>query len=172
MRSLVLGRFQPLHLGHMQMVEYVAERSSFLTIGLGSCNSPSTSENPFTAEEREQMIKESLRLPISFDIKRIPDFGDNKAWAKWVEANISFDVFWTNSQNEREIFLDEGRKVQEIPFFDRETYSASEVRKRILEDGDWSTLLPQGTVKVLGTIDGIYRIKNLSGRNNGVYISV
>jgi nicotinamide-nucleotide adenylyltransferase len=164
MRSLVIGRFQPLHLGHIRMIEYVAEKSSFLMIGLGSCNSPPSSENPFTAEEREGMIKESLKLPISYDIKRIPDFGDNRAWIKWVQENINFDVFWTNSPNEEKIFQEAGRKVQEIPFFDREPYSATEVRERILKDGDWATLLPQGTVKALGAIDGIYRIKNLSGR--------
>jgi nicotinamide-nucleotide adenylyltransferase len=164
MRSLVLGRFQPLHLGHIKMIEYVVDKSSYLTIGLGSCNSEPTYDNPFTAEERERIIKESLRMPISYDIRRIPDFGDNLAWIRWIKENVHFDTFWTNSQNEKKIFQDAGFKVQEIPFFDRETYSATEVRKRILEDGDWANLLPQGTVKVLGAIDGIYRIKNLSSK--------
>jgi nicotinamide-nucleotide adenylyltransferase len=164
MRSLVIGRFQPLHLGHMRMISYVADRSNFLTIGLGSCNSPPTSENPFSAEERERMIKESLKIPISYDLKRIPDFGENRAWVRWIVENVRFDSFWTNSQVERKIFEDARMKVEEIPFFDRETYSATEVRKRILEDGDWATLLPEGTVKVLGEIDGIYRVKELTGR--------
>jgi len=162
MRSLVIGRFQPLHNGHLKMIEYVAERSSYLIIGVGSCNSSMTHENPFTAEEREQMLKDSLKFEIPYDIKRIPDFGDNIRWIDYIRENIGFDVFWTNSAGERQIFQEAGLKVQEIPFFDRELYSATEVRKRILGDGDWANLLPPQTVKIVSRVDGIYRIKKLT----------
>jgi nicotinamide-nucleotide adenylyltransferase len=164
MRSLVLGRFQPLHLGHVKMIEHVADRSTFITIGLGSCNSRPGADNPFVAEEREEMIKKSLSLKIPYEIKRIPDFGDNGKWMDWIRCNINFDTFWTNSPNERQLFQDAGLQVKEIPFFEREKYSATEVRKRILEDGNWINLLPQGSTQVMGTLDGINRIKKLSCR--------
>lgn len=161
MRSLVLGRFQPLHLGHLKMIEHAAQKSTFLTIGVGSCNSSMTPENPFSAQEREEMIKESVRLQIPYEIKRIPDFGDNAQWARWIIENVRFDAFMTNSPNERRIFEHEGVKVQEMPFFDRGAYSATEVRRRLIEGGDWASLLPLGTVKVMSRIDGEYRIRRL-----------
>jgi nicotinamide-nucleotide adenylyltransferase len=164
MRSLVIGRFQPLHLGHIRMIEAAAERSTFLVIGIGSCNSASTLENPFTAEEREEMVKASLDLGIPYEMKRIPDFQDNGKWIGWIRENISFDALLTNSPNEKGIFGGVGVKVEDLPFFDRELYSATEVRRRMLEDGDWATLLPQGTIKVLSTIDGIFRVKKLASR--------
>ena len=162
MRSLVIGRFQPLHCGHLKMIEYVAEMSNFITIGVGSCNSRNSVDNPFTAEEREEMLKESLRIKPPYEIRRIPDFGDNRLWISWVRENIRFDTFYTNSPIERKIFQDAGLAVEVAPFFDRDKYSATEVRRRILEDEDWMSLLPEGTIAVLSTIDGIFRIKKLS----------
>jgi nicotinamide-nucleotide adenylyltransferase len=52
----------------------------------------------------------------------------------------------------------------DIPFFSREKYSATEVRKRILEGGDWVSLLPVGTIKALNRIDGKGRITKLAVR--------
>ena len=129
------------------MIEYAASKSTYLTIGLGSCNRSGTIDHPFTAEEREDMIKRSVNIEIPYEIKRIPDFDDNELWVKWIIENLRFDVFMTNSGNEKEVFTKAGIQVEDIPFFDRETYSASEVRKRILGDGDWSSLLPAGTIK-------------------------
>jgi len=161
MRSLVVGRFQPLHIGHLKMLEYAASKSKYLVIGLGSCNKSGTWDNPFTAEEREEMIKESLEVETPYDIKRIPDFDDDGRWIQWIRENLGFDVFMTNSIHERRIFEGAGVKVLDIPFFNRNIYSATEVRKRILEDRDWAALLPVGTVKVLTRINGRDRIKKL-----------
>jgi len=158
---LVVGRFQPLHLGHVGMIEYAASQSNYLIIGLGSCNKCDLLENPFSAQEREQMIKESIDVPIPYEIRRIPDFGDPPKWIAWIRENISFDVFVTNSLNERRIFEEAGFKVMDSPFFDRDEYTASQVRKRIIEDGDWAALLPTGAVKVMSQIDGKGRIKRL-----------
>ena len=163
MRSLVVGRFQPLQLGHLKMIEYVAQRSSYLTIGIGSCNSESSKQNPFTAEEREDMLRQSLTIETPYEFRRIPDFGDGVKWVSWIRQNITFDVFYTNSANERGIFESAGLKVEEIPFFERERYSATEVRKRILEGGNWAELMPHGAVKVMSSIDGEHRMRKTSG---------
>jgi nicotinamide-nucleotide adenylyltransferase len=161
MRAIVVGRFQPLHFGHVSMIEYAASQCEYLTIGIGSCNRDGSIENPFTAEEREEMLKESLTLAIPYELKRIPDFGDNNRWIAWIRENIRFDALLTNSQREREIFTDAGLKVLPIPFFRRDEYSATEVRKRIIDAGDWRSLIPAGTIKVFEEVDGINRIKTL-----------
>ncbi len=162
MRALVVGRFQPLHIGHVRMLEYAASKATYLVIGIGSCNSAKTPENPFSAEEREAMLKESLQLKRPYELKRIPDFGDDGKWSAWIRENLSFDAYMTNSERERGIMEAAGANVQPIPFYERELYSATEVRRRMLEDGDWMSLLPEGTVKVIGAVDGLYRVKKLS----------
>lgn len=55
-----IGRFQPFHNGHMLTLEKAFQSSQKVIIILGSCNSPRTFKNPWTAEEREIMIRSSL----------------------------------------------------------------------------------------------------------------
>jgi len=52
--------------------------------------------------------------------------------------------------------------VSTPPLFNRKVYSGTEVRRRMLEDGDWKSLLPPQVVDVIEEIDGINRIKHLS----------
>jgi nicotinamide-nucleotide adenylyltransferase len=54
--SLVIGRFQPLHLGHMDVIRKCADESDHLTIGIGSAQYSHTVDNPFSAGERYLMI--------------------------------------------------------------------------------------------------------------------
>ncbi|MFH0861576.1 MAG: nicotinamide-nucleotide adenylyltransferase [Candidatus Altiarchaeota archaeon] len=162
MRSLVVGRFQPLHLGHLRMIEHVAEESKHLVIGIGSSNREPSADNPFTAGEREEMFQGSLKSGKKFELVPIPDFGDDEKWIAWIKENIEFDVFWTNSPNERRIFEEAGCKVNHIPFFDRDEYSATEVRRRMMEGGDWERLVPAGTAKVIERLGGGQRLRSLS----------
>jgi nicotinamide-nucleotide adenylyltransferase len=158
---LVLGRFQPLHLGHVFMMERAASAASRLIIGIGSSNRHGTMDNPFSADERERMIRESLLIPVPYDIRRIPDFDDNDHWIGWIRDNIAFDVFMTNSPRERELFEKAGLKVAELPFLRRSEYWATEIRHRIIGGGDYRSLLPEGTLKVLADVGGQERIRDL-----------
>lgn len=161
MRGLVIGRFQPFHLGHLKMAESAAKKCDFLTIGIGSSNISGTLENPFSADERKKMIKASFKPEIPYEIKLIPDLNDPPRWAAWIKKNTAFDEFYTNSEKEKKIFQDAGCKVVALPFFLRRTYCASEVRFRIMSGGDWAGLLPSGAVSVMRRVDGVKRIKAL-----------
>ncbi len=151
-----------MHLGHLKMMEYVASRSKYLVVGIGSCNRQGTQDNPFSAQEREQMIKESLELPVPYELKRIPDFDDSLKWISWIRENIHFDVFASNSAVEKKIFEDAGFKATDIPFYDREKYSSTQIRERIISGGDWQSLLPAGTIRVMSEIGGVDRIRELA----------
>lgn len=70
--GLVLGRFQPLHLGHMEYLDAARERSSHLVVGITNPDKqeliydsadPKRSHaesNPFSYFDRQQMISASL----------------------------------------------------------------------------------------------------------------
>jgi cytidyltransferase-like protein len=70
--GLVLGRFQPLHLGHIEYLEAARERSSHLVVGITNPDKqeliydsadPKRSHaesNPFSYFDRQQMISASL----------------------------------------------------------------------------------------------------------------
>lgn len=55
-----IGRFQPFHLGHKQVVKDALQQTDHLLILVGSAHQPRTIKNPFTYEERQQMILASL----------------------------------------------------------------------------------------------------------------
>ncbi|MEM0023032.1 MAG: adenylyltransferase/cytidyltransferase family protein, partial [Archaeoglobaceae archaeon] len=49
MRALFIGRFQPYHLGHHEVVKKILEEVDELIIGIGSAQESHSLENPFTA---------------------------------------------------------------------------------------------------------------------------
>lgn len=55
-----IGRFQPLHNAHMATILRALEMAKNVVIVIGSANQPRDEENPFTQEEREQVIREAL----------------------------------------------------------------------------------------------------------------
>jgi nicotinamide-nucleotide adenylyltransferase len=147
-------------MGHVRMIEYAASNADYLIIGLGSCNNCDEPDNPFSAEEREAMIKKSVDIAVPYDIRRIPDFGNPDKWVAWIKDNIGFDVFMTNSVREKAIFEGAGFRVEPIPFFQRELYCASQFRKRIIEGGDWEGIVPYATAEIIREIGGVKRIRD------------
>ncbi|NTV27538.1 MAG: adenylyltransferase/cytidyltransferase family protein, partial [Methanothrix sp.] len=61
MRGLYIGRFQPYHLGHQAVLDRIAEEMEEIVIVIGSAQESHTSENPFTAGERMDMIYAALK---------------------------------------------------------------------------------------------------------------
>lgn len=51
-----IGRFQPFHLGHKSVVDTALERAKKVVLIVGSDQQPRTARNPFTSQERIQMI--------------------------------------------------------------------------------------------------------------------
>jgi nicotinamide-nucleotide adenylyltransferase len=159
---MVVGRFQPLHLGHVRMLEFVASRFDYLVVGVGSSNRAGLLDNPFSFEERLKMIERSLKLGVGYEVVGIPDFDDDDKWVNWIKKNIVFDVYCGNTEHELGLFRKAGFKVKEVPFFNRDVYSATEVRKRIIEGGDWRSIVPEGAAGVLLECGGVERIKSLN----------
>ena len=52
MHGLLIGRFQPFHLGHLNAVEYALKNVDILWIVVGSADKSHEYRNPFTAGER------------------------------------------------------------------------------------------------------------------------
>jgi len=60
MRGLVVGRFQPFHLGHRYLVEEIADDVEEVIVGAGSEGKSHSPTNPFTSGERVQMVQNVL----------------------------------------------------------------------------------------------------------------
>ncbi|MBN2014660.1 MAG: nicotinamide-nucleotide adenylyltransferase [Candidatus Altiarchaeota archaeon] len=161
--ALLVGRFQPFHNGHMKLIEHVANEVDYLLIAIGSSQESHTWENPFSAEERKMMVQKSLRVFKRYEIYEIPDVNNDRIWVSHVKRILpEFDVVYANSDREIRLFGEAGFEVKSTPLFSRDLYSGTEIRRRIAMDEKWERLVPQGTIDVIRSVDGIRRIKELS----------
>ena len=165
--GLYVGRFQPFHLGHLEAVKYVLERVDELAIIVGSAQSSHTIENPFTAGERLTMIRLALKeagiRPDHYTVIPLPDAEFHKVWvAHLLSQTPKFDVVYTNEPLTARLLKEEGLKVEHIPMFNRTLYTATEVRRRLLNGADWEELLPKSVGVYLKQIGGDERLQDIS----------
>ncbi len=162
--ALVLGRFQPFHKGHLEVIRTIAKECDSITIGIGSAQFSHTYDNPFTAGERHLMISRALRDDGLTQCSILPIVDVNR-YAVWVAHVVSlvppFKAIYSNNALTRRLFNEAGYEVRASPLFNRETYSGTEIRRRILEGEKWSHLVPKATAKVIEEIDGIQRLRDL-----------
>ncbi len=55
-----IGRFQPFHAAHLQVVETALRHGRFVLVLIGSAGAPRSHRNPFTYDERADMIRLSV----------------------------------------------------------------------------------------------------------------
>ena len=63
--GVFIGRFQPLHLGHEHIIRDALDRVAKLIVLVGSANVARDPRNPFTFEEREQMLRGSFAYEMA-----------------------------------------------------------------------------------------------------------
>ena len=164
MNGLLIGRFQPFHLGHLDAVLFGLSRTENLFIGIGSSNKSNENRNPFSAKERREMIISSIEPSMAERTKifDIPDVGDHEKWAFEIDKIVpKYDVVFTNDEFTQTLF--EKREMNVIPVVlkDREKFSGTNIRNLITEDKNWRDLVPQGTRNVLDSINAKERLKNM-----------
>ena len=164
MDGLLIGRFQPFHLGHLDAVLFALSRTENLFIGIGSSNKSNETRNPFSAKERREMIISSVEPSITDRIKifDIPDVGDHEKWTFEIDKIMpKYDVIFTNDEFTKTLFEKREMNVVPVVLKDREKFSGTNIRELIADDENWQDLVPRGTKKVLDNIDAKERLKNL-----------
>jgi bifunctional NMN adenylyltransferase/nudix hydrolase len=91
--AVFIGRFQPLHNGHMHVIGEALRVARRVIILVGSSNSARTVRNPFTFEERRQMILSSCNGNPRIIVARLNDhtYNDN-AWLAEVQQTVETEV--------------------------------------------------------------------------------
>ena len=166
-RALFVGRFQPFHLGHQEAILHILREHEEVIIVIGSAQKSHDVKNPFTAGERIMMIRDALNA-LSVDAARyylipIPDSPMHALWTSQVIAYCpEFRVVYSNEPLTRRLFKEVGREIKSIPMLKRTVYCATEIRDRMLDDGNWQQLVPVSVVKVIERIHGVVRLKDLT----------
>ena len=164
MDGLLIGRFQPFHLGHLDAVLFGLARTENLFICIGSSNKSNERKNPFSAEERREMILTSIEPSIADRIKifDVPDVGDHEKWTFEIDKTVpKYDIVFTNDEFTRTLFEKREISVISVILKDREKFSGTSIRNLIAYDRNWRDLVPQGTRNVLDNINAKERLQNL-----------
>ena len=166
-RAILIGRMQPVHNGHMQVINKILQEVDEVIIGIGSAQLSHEIKDPFTAGERVVMMSQALADenvdPSRYYIIPMQDINFNAIWASHVKMlTPPFSIVYSGNPLVKQLFSEENFEVKQPPLYSRKTLSGTEVRNRILNDGDWEELVPNATVKLIKEINGVERIKNLS----------
>lgn len=91
---IFIGRFQPLHIGHERVIRQALENADQVLILIGSANRSRTIKNPWTFNERNDMLNDVFKSEIaqkfSMHILPLNDYMYNDpAWLANVQSVVS-----------------------------------------------------------------------------------
>ncbi len=164
MDGLLIGRFQPFHLGHLEALRFALSKVDKLWVGLGSSNKPAQKNDPFSAEERKEMILSSIddSMKDKILIYFIPDLDNHVKWIEKIDTIIpKFDIVFSNDELTKHLYSTISVQVTPIPFLKRDEVSGTNSRNLIISDQKWDDLVPEGTKNFLINTGAKEHLKNL-----------
>ncbi len=157
--GVFLSRMQPLHIGHLGMIDKALSENDKVIILIGSSNKRGTIRNPIGIEIRHEILKETLEDKYGKDyetkiqVKELPDWSEetdiasNLEWGRYLYYNI---VEISGERNFSMYFSDEPEIIEnwfqdeiirpriEIKTFERnnmfEAVSSTKIRNAFLDD--------------------------------------
>ena len=164
MDGLLIGRFQPFHLGHLEALRFALSKVDKLWVGLGSSNRNVEKNNPFTAQQRKEMILSSIddSMKAKISIYFIPDVDNHIRWIEKIDTIVpKFDIIFSNDDLTKHLYSKRNIKVLAIPFLNRESLSGTNIRDLIVNDQRWENFVPDGTRNFLKNTGAKELLKNL-----------
>lgn len=92
--AVVIGRFQPVHNGHVAMLHTALQTATQLIVVVGSVYQPRSFKNPFLFEERQQLLLAALpdKLQQHVHIVPVQDYNDDTAWVAAVQDAVAHTI--------------------------------------------------------------------------------
>jgi bifunctional NMN adenylyltransferase/nudix hydrolase len=175
--AVFIGRFQPFHNGHKSVIDKALETCNKIIIIVGSSNEPRTARNPFTFNERRDMIRfnyDDLNKVVIE--KSINHYYNDSMWSSEIR-----DIVTKHSSKQDEIYLigynkdhssyylnmfPEWKSIEASAYttsryiglrcFTNQTLDATYIRHKLYQryhtDWGWAEHLPTSTVDVIRSI--------------------
>ncbi|MEM0202915.1 MAG: nicotinamide-nucleotide adenylyltransferase [Archaeoglobaceae archaeon] len=169
-RALIFGRFQPFHLGHLEVIKWALKSFDEIVLLIGMADESHTLRNPFTAGERIWMIRESLiENGISLDkiiTATVPTMSVYVGNAFYILNLVpKIKAIITRNPIIAQVFKDAGLEVLIPPDFNREKFRGTTIRKMMLNGGNWKECVPNAVVRIIESINGVERLKKANSRD-------
>lgn len=140
--GILVGRFQVLHSGHEQMIQTALTLCDRVGIFVGSSQESGTAKNPFSFEERKQLLTNIFGSSI--EIYPLPDIGvgNTSAWGDYVLQHVQQrfgcmpDLLVSGKESRRLDWFDSvaGVRIAELYIPKTIDISASQMRQLLIDD--------------------------------------
>lgn len=166
--ALFIGRFQPFHKAHLSDIKNILKECDEIVIAIGSSQYSNTKDNPFSVEERIEMIEDVLISENigNYTIFPVPDVGDDNQWVEHLLTLVpEFDIICTGNDWTENCFKNykkkrfKIKKIKLIPGVNSTT-----IRDKILKNENWQELVPEKVIEFINKIKGVERIKKIFAR--------
>jgi len=172
-RALFIGRFQPFHWGHFEDVMLALKECDEVIIAIGSTKLGLMPDNPFTAGERYEMIYQALDCaPDPLDgnkwassrchIIPVPDINYFPVWVRHVEVTCpEFHRVYSGNEYVLRLFREAGYEVCHVEKYGSDV-TGTEIRRLIVENGDWQSKTLVEVAEHICKIDGVARLQAIT----------
>ncbi|WP_144728236.1 nicotinamide-nucleotide adenylyltransferase [Candidatus Nitrosocosmicus arcticus] len=167
MAAAMIGRFQPFHLGHLELVRQILNENDEIIILIGSSQANYTVKNPFTAGERIWMIRDSL-IESKIDMSKVfminaTDDENNARWFSNIRSSTPpFKILYTGNNFVRTLLKKETIIIKKPRLLEENLLKGSVIRKLILENNSkWQDLVSESVKKVFREIAAVERIRSI-----------
>ena len=162
-----MGRFQPFHLGHLDLAKQILDECDEVIIAITSSQFNYLEKDPFTAGERIEMIHNSLK-ESTLDLTRcfvisIENQFNVATWASYLKSALpNFDKVYSGNDYVSMLLADSGIEVVAPVFLDRNQYNATRIRSMIVSDEKWKDYVPNAVYELLTKINAKNRLAVIS----------
>lgn len=162
-----MGRFQPFHLGHLDLVKQILNECDEVIIAVTSSQFNYLEKDPFTAGERMEMIHDSLKdTPIDLTrcfVVSLENQFNIAMWASYLKSALPhFDKVYSGNNYVSMLLSDSGITVVKPEFLDITQYNATKIRAMMISDQNWKDLVPNAVYELLTKINAKNRLEIIS----------
>nr|WP_255465136.1 nicotinamide-nucleotide adenylyltransferase [Nitrosopumilus sp. b3] len=163
----MMGRFQPFHLGHLDLTKQILDECDEVIIAVTSAQFNYLEKDPFTAGERMAMIHNSLK-ESSLDLTRcfvvsIENQFNVATWASYLKSALpNFDKVYSGNDYVSMLLADSDIEVVTPKFLDRTQFNATRIRSMIISDENWKDFIPNAVYDLLTKINAKNRLSVIS----------
>ena len=163
-----MGRYQPFHLGHMALVEQAMAECHDIIIAVTSAQYNYLEKDPFTAGERIEMIRNSMREsgadPGRYMILGLENQHNVATWPAYLKAALPpFQRVYSGNPYVAALLRDYKIEAVQPEMLDRERFNATALRRMMATGGDWRSLVPPAVVRFVESVGGESRIRTILG---------
>ncbi|HPU94584.1 MAG TPA: nicotinamide-nucleotide adenylyltransferase [Candidatus Gracilibacteria bacterium] len=166
--GLFVGRFQPFHLGHLDIVKKILAENERIIIAIGSAEKNYVPENPLTAGERVLVIDETLKAakinPARYTIIPVRNIDNYALWVDHLNLYVPpYNTIYTGSHIVKACYEGAQSKHRLVQIKRTRPVSGTDLRNSMISNTqDWEKLVHPRTAELLKKLHLPLRLRQIN----------